>query len=88
MPNEPWVVPLLEKAKKETRNFDEAEKKYFLGMVQYAIDSGNQSEAEALAGLISDIHNHQFMDTSELARYIGRAFQKAGKEAIVKLVIK
>ena len=88
MTNEPWVAPLLEKAKKEVKNFDDAEKKYFLGMVQYAIDSGNQSEAEALTGLISDIHNYQFMDTSELARYIGRAFQKAGKAEILKLVKK
>lgn len=83
---EPWVKPLLEKAKKNVVHFDDAEKKYFLGLVQYAIDSGDESEAEALGTLIVDINNSPHQDIDEIARYIGRAFQQAGKKAIVKLV--
>jgi len=85
---EPWVKPLLEKAKKDVVNFDDAEKKYFISLIQYAIDSGDQSEAEALGALVSDINNTPHQDIDEIARYVGRVFQKAGKTAIAKLVKK
>ncbi|RJQ26546.1 hypothetical protein C4565_06715 [Candidatus Parcubacteria bacterium] len=86
MAYEPWVKPLLEKARKDVIHFDDAEKKYFIGLIQYAIDSGNESEAEALGTLVSDINNTPHQDIDEIARYIARTFQKAGKTAVEKLV--
>ena len=83
---EPWVWPVLEETEKGTEVFPDPEKLYFRGLVQYAIDLGDQSEAEALAKLVSEIASYESADARDLARIIAKAFQKAGKEAIAQLI--
>jgi len=87
MKYDPWVALLLESVNENTKNFPEAEKKYFRGLVQYEIDKGNQSEAEALDILITCINNSS-VNVVELSQFIAKAFQYAGKVAFANIIKK
>lgn len=84
---EPWVAPLREHVKENTKDFPVAERDYFRGLVDYEIYKGNQSEAEALALVISEI-NQPENNVKELSSFLASVFQQAGKTAIVKRLIK